>query len=776
MSFRFPLDPAFAEFIFAPFHDPEHSSGIPDQIEPGSASGLVRDHSWCWTTLAWENADPARSAFTYRFVAPFSVRHHDTLIVSLSLPVGARVELALLVRGYHRASRWIGGFIGKGHRQELKIPVSRLFPAPRALVGGRQFSGLALRVHTAAGGPGVLAISWAAMRDSALHRRQREQRAHLVPDWSSWVLPQSSWGEVRFERGLLFDADMLAGVRAKKSGDGWREHFRLLEKRAGEYLRRNPEADWGEYLPNHDIRYLREDEQGRTAYHWEALVVGFVGLVNEDRAMMAHALRYLMCMVHTRQWADSAEHRVPSSTWNQRAFMEEMTTTSVALLADWFAFALTAQGKNLVRQALWDKGIAPVRRDLMHHEYMHRMNQGAVFCRANIIGGLYLEGAWPRIAASVDQAHEWMNAVLDHYIRPDGGIHEGVGYLCQTLTACLWAIIAHARARGLDWREQVARRFGNSEAYLRVMAATAPGRAIPAGDCRIEWFSGDAIPILAEVFPGSAYADILRNCLREGWVHELTGTLAKSGGLIGMVYGPAETRESVSVVPEMALLADSGKFSLSGARDGLATRFWASSSYRSATHAHRDHGQFWLEVDGEPVFIDRGMVQYWFTDAHFLSRAWMHNVLTPLAVDGAFVEQSFADADEPMRAERDAGRASVAIAGNGVWRDAMSQYARNFELDLPASVKIVDRGTLLRPGRVAFHLHSPHAFEVVGKRATLVRNGRRIVVEFPWANEVACVQRMADLLRRPVYHLCATSAEQVEFVFETAIVVSIDAA
>lgn len=776
MPFRFPLDPAFAEFIFAPFHDPEYSDRIPDEIEVGSASGLVREHGWCWTTLSWADADPANSAFTYRFLAHFSVRHHDTLIVSLSLPAGARAEVALLVRGYRRASRWVGGFTGKGHRQELRIPIARLLPVPRALLGKRQFTGLALRVQTAAGGAGVVAISWAALRDSGLYQRIREQRAHLVPDWSSWVLPQAAWGEQRFERGLLFDADMLAEVRARKSRDGWREHFQLLEKRAGEYLRRNPEADWGEYLPNHDIRYLREHEQGRNAYHWEALVVGFVGLVNQDRAMIAHALRYLMCMLHTRHWADSAEHRVPSSTWNQRAFMEEMTTTSVVLLADWFAFALTSQAKSLIRQALWDKGIAPVRRDLMHHEYMHRMNQGAVFCRANILGGLYLEAAWPRAAASVDEAYDWMNGVLDYYIRPDGGIHEGIGYLCQMLTACLWSIIAYSRGRGLDWREQVARRFGSIEPYVRAMSATHPGRAIPAGDCRVEWFSGDAIPILAEVFPGSAYADILRNCLREGWVHELTGTLAKSGGLVGMVYGPAETYESVPAVPAAALLPDSGKLSLSGESAGLITRFWASSSYRSATHAHHDHGQFWLEVGGDPVFIDRGMVQYWFTDAHFLSRSWMHNVLTPVATDGTFVEQSFADDDQAMRADLDAGRGSVDIAGNGVWRDAMSAYARRFELKLPELVKIIDSGSLKQPGRVAFHLHSPHAFEVVGKRATLVHKGWSVVVEFPWAVEVVCRQRMSDLLRRPVYHLCATSAELVDFGVETVVDVTAVAA
>lgn len=769
MAYRFPLDQTYAEYIFAPFHDPEHSPGIPDKLQAYTAVGLVREHAWCWTAIGWKSAKAGAKAFTYRFSAPFTTQSHDTLIVAISMPLGATAEIALLGPAFQRVSKWVGCGTGKGHRQELKVPVAKLLLALLRMVGAHQFSGLALRVHAAADGPGVVSLSWAAMRHSTLFDAVRKQRAAFQPDWSPWILPLSQWGPVQFERGLLFDPEALTDVRAKKTRDGWREHFALLECRAQEYMRRNPEADFGDYLPNHDLRYIREHEQGRTAYHWEALVLGFVGLVNEDRTMMLHALRYLMCMVHSRYWADSAEHRIPSSTWNQRAFIEEMTATSVALLADWFAFALTPKAKNLIRHAIWDKGLTPVRRDLMQFEVMHRMNQGAVFCRANIIGGLYLEGAWPRVTSVIDEAYGWMNAVLDHYVKSDGGVHEGIGYLCQLLTAVLWAVIAYCRARNLDWRQVVRERFGHIERYVRAMSASHPGLAIPASDCRTEWFGGDAIPILADVFRGSAYGDILRNCLCEGTVHELTGTLAKSGGLVGMVYGPQEIPVSRSVVLGAEVLLESGKVSLCAEKDTVAARVWISASSRSATHAHRDHGQFILEVNGQPIFVDRGMVQYWFEEAHILSRSWMHNVLTPVFSQGVFAEQDFADGDDRIVANLAESGGQVKVAGNGVWRECMDMYSRHFDIDLPTLISVVDSGELRHASRLAFHLHSPHHFEVSGTSAYLRLAKCQIEVALPWADHISCEKCMHDLLRRPLFHLCATSPDMRSFSLETEI-------
>jgi hypothetical protein len=463
MKYQLPLDSARSEIIFAPFHDPEHAPWLTVHVESTTGNKIVRDSLWDSTTFSWSEADrPAR--FTLKAFGSFAAGQYDELVLCLALPRAASLRIALLGRAGEILPRWSTPILGKGTRQELVLRIADLVPVLhklKRLWSPAEYAGIALSVSTEATDVPILSLNWFGLRNSALFASIARQQKASRPDWEPWILPDEAWGPVKFTRGLLFDADALAGVRAKLENPKWRTHFSLLEDRARTYLLRDPEADFGEFLPNHDARYIREAQHGRTCYHWEALVLAFVGLVREDRAMIRHAVRYLMCMVHTRHWTESGEHVIPSSTWTHLCFAEEMTTTSVAILLDWLGFALFSRTHLLVRKALFEKGMAPVARVLASRESIHRMNQGAVFNRAMILGGLMLESDWPRFGTgTVDKAHQSMGEVLDHYVKADGGVHEGVGYLCQTMHATLWAMIAYGRARGTNWRDEVRRRFG----------------------------------------------------------------------------------------------------------------------------------------------------------------------------------------------------------------------------------------------------------------------------------------------------------------------------
>lgn len=382
-----------------------------------------------------------------------------------------------------------------------------------------------------------------------------------------------------------------------------------------------------------------------------------------------------------------------------------------------------------------------------------------------------LESKWPRFGTlTVDSAYASMNNVLDIYIQPDGGVHEGIGYLCQTMNATLWAMIAYGRARGKDWKDEVRRRFGHVERYVAAMSGMHPGKAIPAGDCRVEWFGGDALPIMADLCPDSAFSYILGNCLTGGWVHELTGTLSKSGGLIGMVYGPDKIQASRCVVPSFDLLQQSGKVTLTtGGGDAPLTRLWISSCAQGATHAHRDLGQFVLEVDSEPVFIDRGMVQYWHIEAHFLSRSWLHNVLTPIADDGSFPSQNLPKDNRLIFVSED--RKKIDVPGNKVWDDYMEHYERRFVMDNQTTFSVIDDFVQRKNGRVAFHLHSAMEFQIYGQRAVLQNEGYSVEVVFPWAETVECRQVLVDLCQRPMFHLYAISNQNAHGQISTQFVI-----
>jgi hypothetical protein len=759
MKYRLPLDTAYGEFIFAPFHDPEHAPWLNVHVLPEGALEITRESLWDSTVFSWPGG-AGEAKFVLKLFCPFDTPSYDTLVGCLSLPHGAQLEVALIDEANEITGRWLEAPKGAGVRQEHHLRLADFVPAGsgfafrKAQPRPTSFGGVALRVTAPPGGLPLVSLNWLGLRNEAACELAATLPKAAAPDWSPWILPDEHWGEVRFTRGLLFDADDLAGVRARLADPAWAAHFALLESRARGFMERDPEAMFGAFLPNHDARYIRSSQHGRTAYHWESLVVAFVGLVRQDRAMIRHALRYLMCMVHTPHWTESGEHSIPSSTWTHLSFHEEMTTTAVALLADWLGFALFPRALNLARRALYERGVAAVARDLATRPALHAMNQGAVFNRAVILGGLMLEQAWPHYGQhTVDKAWETMRSVLDTYVKPDGGVHEGFGYLCQTMTATLWGLIAYGRARGRDWRADVRRHYERTSSYVAVMSSLDPGRGIPSGDCRTDRLGGDPLPIMAALCPDSAYAHILEAGLVSGSVHDLTGTLSKSGGLVGMVYGPQQVAPSRNVVPAAALLPDSGKATLN-LFDDAGARIWMSGAAASGgTHVHRDIGEFVLEVQGQSIFVDRGMVQYWYAEAHVLSRSWVHNVLTPVNAPGDYQNQL--PPTLGARVSMSADAREVRVPGCDVWKGRLDGYERRFFLQGPGEFEVEDAFTAVKDDRVSFNLHSPHRFEAQGQGFALKLDGWRIEVSCPWAQSVHCEQALIDWRHQPVYHLRA---------------------
>lgn len=775
----FPLDSALTEYVFTPFFDPEHSHGVALKFDMPDGVSMSRENDWCFTRVLWQGTDANQSQMTIDCLSPFSPESHDRLIATFTLSQTATISFALIGLNGNIVGGWSQAFAGTGIRQEISLSLKALLfkgLTPRGCIRAvglrsKSFSGIALRIDSPHTSEGVLVLTWIGVRNHKAHSALLNSRTARHTDWSPWILPPRDRGDAVPKFGILFGKEELLQVRKRLTLPGWQEHFAFLEKKAAQCLERDPERDYGEYLPNQDLRFTRVRANAVRAYHWDALVLAFVGLVKCDQHCIEHALRYLMCMLHTPQWADSAEQRISSSTWTQRAFMEEMTTTSIAILVDWLGFSLSEQAQSLARQALWTRGISYVQRDLFQYEYMHKMNQGAVFCRALVLGGLVIEQGWPRAKNVADDAYTTMKRVLQSYVQNDGGIAEGPGYFCQTLTATLWTIIAYGRARNLDWRSEVESLFPNIDQYLQVMAAGEPGKCIPSGDCRLEWFSGDGIPILAALFPDSAFSGILKPCLQNGWIHEVTGTLRGSGGMIGMVYGPDQVKPPRYIAAYSSWLPKTGKLSHVQELDSHRTRLWASTSQHGMTHGHLDHGSIALEIDTVPVFVDRGMAEYWKAAVvQEMRRSFAHNTLTPLLADGHYADQAIPSLDAALPVTPVDGNTLLHIPSQDVWRDYMSSYTRSLaKSDVLTAWKIQDTGTLRVNGRVAFHLHSPHKFSIQGTSVEAIIGGVGCKVDFPWANSVTVISSLPDFADREIFHICAISTDCVDFDFETQI-------
>jgi hypothetical protein len=672
----------------------------------------------------------------------------DRVFAAVTVPKSASIEMTARVDGkcFSRPREK-----GSDRRQEYAVDVR-----------GKQLQEVRLEFFADEPGPAMVLISWIAIADTAMLEAQSRAGVCYDEEWIGLIKPIEKWETPRFARALLFDESHLEVLRKRRVHPDWRAHFAVLENRARQAMRRRPEETIGDFLPWCDLRYVRQRDYGRQPYHNDAQLLALVGLVNQDQAMIRHALRFLMCMIHTPNWCQSAESRLRGSTWDQRCFLEEMTMTSVCLIADWLDAALTDRARALIAQSIWDKGLAFIERDCMKHEEVHHINQGPWFCRARVLGGLMLEKMWPRVGNYVDRAISDLRADLENYILPDGGTDEGVGYWSVTLHAAMPALIAYARSRELDVRSLLPKAFEKSEDFLATMSASAPGTVLMDGDNSTDYLVGDTIPILAQMFPTSVYARIARaTLLRER--PETYYNWYVLDGLLAFALGPESFQEPQNVVPTFRRLEHVGQLTSFRTDASRSTRIHITGCKAKPSHSHLDKGAFTLEIDAVPLLIDRGTVRYDDSRCDLLDRSYLHNVVTPVAEDGTFPNQDRAQLPVIPQGHGDERTLDAQIDLGALWNDWMSSCSRRIVSRNLDEIVIQDHASLRRNGRVAFHLQALAPFRVERSRARLDYRDKSLEIHFPWASELAVCQELIDYEFRPVWRLTALSAEGESF-------------
>lgn len=748
------MDPSAAEVVVAPFHDPVIQPTLQYELKVLGGSDVRLDALWCWTRIRWQRAKAGECIAEFRVPLSVSMDRYDRVIAAITVSKNASVIVSARVDG-----KWFTRAQDDGSDVRIEYAVD---------VQGKQLQEVRLQFFAENAEPAMVLISWIAVADTGMVSALSRGRVRFGAEWPGLIKPVDQWKTPRFARGLLFDESHLQVLRERRAHPDWRDHFALLEKRAAQAMRRQPEDDLGEFLPWSDRRYMRQREYGRQPYHNDAQLLALVGLINEDPAMINHALRFLMCMVHTPHWCWAADCRVLGSTWDARCFMEEMTTTSVCLVADWLDAALTDRARALIAQSVWDKGLSLIERDYMKHEEVHHINQGPWFCRARVLGGLMLERIWPRVGDYVDRAITGLRADLENYILPDGGTDEGVGYWSVTLHAALPALIAYARSRNIDVRTLLPKWFERSEDFLATMSGTKPGTVLMDGDNSTDYLVGDTIPILAQLFPRSVYARIARaTLLRER--PETYYNWYVLDGLLGFALGPESFEEPQTVVPTFRRLEHVGQLTSFRGDVSRSMRIHVTGCKAKPSHSHLDKGAFTLEIDWVPMLIDRGVIRYDDPRCDLMDRTYLHNVLTPVSNDGTFPDQVRAETPVIPQGHGDERTLEAQIELDSLWPGWMSSCRRRIVSENLEEMVVHDHAQLQRKGRVAFHLQALAPFRVEGSRARLEYAGKKLEVDLPWAKELIVREELIDYEFRPVWRLTALSDVGEAFELATTI-------
>lgn len=754
MQHLFELTPA--ESIFAHFEDPAVATQLPLRVIPVEALEVKLTDFWDRRALTWENCAVGKAAARLELPLEEIETRFDQFVFCQVLTVGMTVQFEA-----QREGGWttLGPPVaGNDHRLEITLPMGR-----------RPVQAVAAVFTATRTGRGVVALRWWGVAQSGLVAELKKTRPVYDGKWSGLILPVEQWPAVRFSRGLLFSETDLETLRAKRTAPHWDLHYRSMQEAAAAALQRRPEDYISDFLPVLDERYTRERERGHEPLFYDALVLGLVGLIEGDKQQAFHALRYVMSMLHTKSWAISAECRARGSVWDQGAFLEELAVTACALLLDWFDFALTPRAQALARQTLWDKGVAVIEQDMMRREEVFHINQGPWFCRGRLLGCLYLETHWPRVRRNVEGAWADLREGLQNYVEPDGGASEGMAYFCATLHTSLGGVLAYARARGRKVRDLLPENLTQSGRFVSIMSAVEPGSVLMDGDNLKDRFWADAIPLLAAIFPDDAYADIAATCLAAPG----DNPRRFENGIYSFIAGPTVIRPPRPVVPVFGRLPSTGHItSLRRNATGRSLRLHLVGAKARASHTHNDKSGFLLELDREPVFIDRGQIKYDDPRCETLKRSELHNVITPVLPGEIYPNQTYmGEIDTPVipEGEGDETKFRTHIDVSPVWRGIMSRCTRELVATEFAEFSVLDAGEMVAPSTLSFHLQTRVRWQIEPscKEAQLHLPGWVVVLHAPWAEEISQAEDLIDYRYQPVWHLQCRVAKQREFHLKT---------
>ncbi len=742
-----------AEAIFEPLWDPEISTLKLWTVTAAPRSNGRVTQFWCWATTEWDRATPGVPALTLERACRVPLAGYDTLIVSCGQPFGVALSVDVCVDGVWSTA--IREAAGANEGVELT-----------AALHGAELQGMRVRITPSADGPGAGWLCWFGLADSTRLQTllQREANPPYTLEWPGLLLPAGS-GTVPDtapftpQLGLLFGADDLPAMRARAAQPGYATLMAGLREAAQGFLRGEPEKRVRQFLPTGSGgRYARPRDRQPDMY-MPAYICAFVGLIDQDEALLRMAARYALAMSHLDHWCEGVIERFPGSRWTQRCFREAMATEACALVLDWAGAVLTEQGRTVIRHAIATKGLPPIHHDFLQHEYIHHCNQAVIFSRGRILGLLALAQAWPRTADYLDMALRDLQRAMAATVLEDGGYGEPPGYFFVNAYWGMPPLVAMARRLQRPVEELLPAQLRRSIDFISAVASTAPpGTLVPYGDC-FPALDLESVALFARYLPDPRWTRLLHDRLtlleREAAAGAKPHLSAVDGWTLALALG-ADTGDGADpVVPVFRILPDTSQLvSCRPSGDGVV-RLQFIGAPRNCGHSHEDKSSFVLEAYGDILALDRGICFYGQARTGLLKYATAHNLLTPVLADGSLAHQINPAPQHICPTGRgDAVSMQAEIDVSALWGGQFTRCVRRIVSQQPDDFLIEDDAALPQTGAVAFHLHSRYPMRQEGATYIVEGEHARLVIQPQWTPaQVLCRLDGLDGQDQPVWHL-----------------------
>jgi hypothetical protein len=445
--------------------------------------------------------------------------------------------------------------------------------------------------------------------------------------------------------GILFGRDDLPALRAKIASGGAARIYAEIVAEAESHLAYQPEPHVGRYLP---IDYGNSQGAGRMSAHMQEMAhftscMIYSGLVYALSGAAEHgevARRALLSTLRCDEWASGFVSRIPSGLPGYRApFVTASAACAVALCYDFIYPLLSADERRETEDALYEKAIPwlDLYLRLYGEGYLLESNQGPVFTRGLIYAARVAQRSHPDVVPLLDRWIAWFRRMLAVCYEADGSTNEGPSYWEYTTNETASALLAIARYTGQPVAALAPPNLPNSMDYMLHMRSlsTETLSFLNIGDCTVResnYMSG-VLLFFARQFQDSR-AQWLWNTFYAQRRH------APGSAFFGSPHGAYVSDALLTLLMHEDAEAPAPQLPPS-ARFGVCDRVvWRTGATYGDTllffeggpmipgHAHYDKGQFLLEVGGERLVADPGMVNYADPASEMLHNSSCHNVVT----------------------------------------------------------------------------------------------------------------------------------------------------
>lgn len=435
--------------------------------------------------------------------------------------------------------------------------------------------------------------------------------------------------------GIYFNEEEWAELKEKLQKPPFAQHVEKLREEAQKSMEVEPEPLIRDFITNHFHRIVRDRDMETPMYQTGMEALAFIGLLDENIDMLRMACRKMLSLAVTPHWFECVMGCLPGATWHRRCFTEEEICRKVAVVLDWAGSLLTWHGKNIVYDALMNKGLPRLESDFHSVEYIRHMNQGLVFNGGRVLALLALADRYPRYEARLQDAAKDEREMVDSYVMDDGGTIEGPAYwnyTFGTVVGTLYLLARHEKKTLAEYAWDKLKKTGDFA--LKILSDYKDGTyCIPVNDAHVGQYAtalyAGFIQITDDPRWKKLYHRVSANC-----DHPMPMSLETM--LLMMNIKDFGEDDGTPINPDgFSTLDEIGHTSLRLPTEDVGrVHCYLSGGPSIFAHSHGDRGQIVLEVDHHSILIDRGICNYSRSEIHLMANSSYHNLFHPEVPEG----------------------------------------------------------------------------------------------------------------------------------------------